>query len=115
MIKRWQRPDFRKILNKEQGQSVALVAMMFVGLLGIVGLSVDIGFVFARQAQLSAAVDAGALAGVTELTGPNRLPFANERAGEFLHAHNLPGGVITTTFDNPANYAQSITILGERQ
>ena len=94
---------------------MALIAMMFVGLLGIVGLSVDIGFVFARQAQLSAAVDAGALAGVTELTGPDRLPFANERAGEFLHAHNLPGGVITTTFDNPANYAQSITILGERQ
>jgi hypothetical protein len=89
--------------------------MMFVGILAVVGLAVDIGFVFARQSQLSTSVDAAVLAGVTELTGPNRLPNANERAAEFLHAHDLPSNVITTTFDNPANYAQSITILGERQ
>ncbi|MFZ0548433.1 MAG: Tad domain-containing protein, partial [Candidatus Promineifilaceae bacterium] len=114
MLKRWQIPEGLK-LNKEKGQSIALVAMMFVGLLAVVGISVDIGFVFARQAQLSSAVDAAVLAGVTEITGPDRLPAANLRASEFLHTHNLPSQVITTTFDDPENYSQDISILGERK
>ena len=42
--------------ESERGQSIVLVALMFIGLLGLVGLAVDVGFIFARRSQLSSAV-----------------------------------------------------------
>ncbi len=53
--------------NEEAGQSIVLIALMLVVLLSFVGLAVDVGFVFARQSQLQAAVDAAALSGVSNL------------------------------------------------
>lgn len=100
--------------ESEQGQSTVLIALMFIGLLAFVGLAVDVGFIYARATQLSTAVDAAALAGVTELTAPGRIGFANERAAEFLHTHNIPAGVITNTFTNGL-FDEDITILGARQ
>lgn len=105
----------RLISEREKGQSVVLIALMLVGLLAFVGLAVDVGFIFVRSSQLTTAVDAAALAGVTEITAPNTLPVANERAAEFLHTHSIPAQVIADTFDDPANYAQGLSILGARE
>ena len=102
-------------VRSQEGQSLVLVALMFVGIIGFVGLAVDVGFIMVRNSQLQTAVDAAVLAGVTEITGPDTLAAANQRAAEFLHAHNLPIDVVTETFDDPANYSQGITIIGERQ
>jgi hypothetical protein len=81
--------------SDERGQSLVLVAFMLIGLLAIVGIAVDVGFVFARGAQLQAAVDAAALAGVTELAGGD-LSRANVKAGQFLNANGMPITVTTS-------------------
>ena len=62
--------------DSQRGQSLVLVALMIIGLVGFVGLAVDVGFVFARRAQLTAAVDAAALAGATEVVGPGGIGSA---------------------------------------
>lgn len=105
--------------ESERGQSIVLVAFMFIGLLGLVGLAVDVGFVFARQSQLSAAVDAAALAGVVELTNSStEEEDALHRAAEFLRANDIPEQVISSTVNNAGNYAfdadQNSSTLGAR-
>jgi hypothetical protein len=105
---------FRRAVQrpKEAGQSIVIIAFVMVGLLGVVGLAVDVGFVFARRAQLSAAVDAAVLASVTELAGPGGLASANTKAAQFLSGNNIPTPVITATFDNNANFAHSLSEIG---
>ncbi|HZD11126.1 MAG TPA: hypothetical protein VE553_07270 [Candidatus Binatia bacterium] len=77
---------------EEAGQSMVLIAVMIIGLLAFVGLAADAGFLFARSAQFSSAVDAAALAGVVELqrSGTLDLDSAVNRAGEFLDANGWP-------------------------
>ena len=53
--------------NKENGQSLVIIALALIGLLAFVGIAVDVGFLFARSSKLQSAVDAAALAAVTEL------------------------------------------------
>ena len=59
--------SFQPLLQKETGQSIVIIAVVMVALLAFVGLAIDLGLVWARRAQLVAAVDAAALAGVTEI------------------------------------------------
>lgn len=105
--------------ESERGQSIVLVALMFIGLLGLVGLAVDVGFIFARRSQLSSAVDAAALAGVVELTNSaTEQEDALHRAAEFLRANNIPEPVILATVSDARNYAfdadQNSSTLGAR-
>jgi hypothetical protein len=79
----------------EKGQTIVIFALAFVALLALIGLAVDAGLLFARRSQLSAAVDAAVLAGVTELDQAG-LPGANTRARQFLSANNLPDVAIAT-------------------
>ena len=51
----------------ESGQTLVLIALLFVVLLLFVGLAVDVGFGFVRSSQFSRAVDAAVLAGVIDL------------------------------------------------
>ena len=55
---------FHPVIQKETGQSIVIIAVVMVALLAFVGLAIDLGLVWARRAQLTAAVDAAALAGV---------------------------------------------------
>jgi hypothetical protein len=87
--------------EKESGQSIVIIAFVMIGLLAFAGIAVDVGFVFARAAQLQAGVDAAVLAGVTELTGGD-MDDADERAAQFLRANNIPISV-TETFDSSQN------------
>lgn len=87
--------------DRQRGQSIVLVALGFVGLLAMAGLAVDVGLIFARNSQLSNAVDAAALAGVVELNrDANERQNALDRAAEFLHANHIPAGSIENTMDN---------------
>jgi hypothetical protein len=81
----------------EEGQSIVLIALMIVGLLAMVGLAVDTGFLFARSSQFSSAVDAAALAGVIEMdpTAGN-LDAPDSRALEFLAANGWPTSTLRT-------------------
>lgn len=94
------------ILNthkKEQGQSIVLIALAFVGLLAFVGIAVDAGVIYARNTQLQSAVDAAALAGVTEMAGQTTTARADELATQFLLANNVPLSAITSTMQTNAN------------
>ncbi|MEM7113302.1 MAG: pilus assembly protein TadG-related protein [Chloroflexota bacterium] len=84
-------------MSHEQGQSIVIIALGLVGLLALLGLAVDVGLVFVRGAQLQAAVDAAALAGVTELqtsgTGLER-ELADARALQFIQANEMPDAIL---------------------
>lgn len=88
--------------DNEQGQSIVILAFVFIGLLAFVGLAVDVGFVFARSTQLQAAVDAGVLAGVTELSEGD-LADADNRAAQFLRANGVPVSVTQTFLSSTGN------------
>ncbi len=103
----------------EKGQSIVIIAFLMVGLLAFVGLAVDVGVIFARSTQLQAAVDAAALAAVTELTGvPQGITTpADTKAAQFLAANGLPTAVITPSLPgvrsvsalNATQYAITVT------
>jgi hypothetical protein len=80
--------------NKEAGQSIVIIAAVMVALLAFVGLAVDLGLVWVRSAQLTAAVDAAALAGVTEIETQYGLSGAITKAEQFLYSNNIPSNVI---------------------
>ena len=93
----------------EAGQSLVIIAFVLVGILAFVGIAVDVGFVFARSSQLQSAVDAAALAGVTELL--TNKDAADTKAGQFLNANRIP---ITNTqgIDVTFESAQGLSPLG---
>ena len=61
----------------ESGQTMAIVAMSMVVLLGVVGLVVDVGNAYALQRKVRNAVDAAALAGAGELAKHGSTTNAN--------------------------------------
>lgn len=89
-------PTLYHSMRDESGQSIVLIALLLIGLLAFAGLATDVGMLFARSSQFSAAVDAATLAGVVDLgTG---LGAAQQRAEEFLDANRWPvSRAITST------------------
>lgn len=101
----------------EEGQSIVIIALILVALLVFAGIAVDVGFVFARNSQLQAAVDAAALAGVPELiraTSPTDTEPADIKAGMFLNTNGVPitnTRGITITVDS----SRDLTPLGDTE
>lgn len=99
--------DQQKLTNpSERGQSIVLIALMFIGLLAFVGLAVDVGFLYVRTAQFTAAVDAAALAGVVDLHAGG-VVSATVRAEQFMTANNWPISAATSV-----SATESISDLG---
>lgn len=105
-------------LEVESGQSLVIIALLIIGLLAFVGLAVDIGLVFARGAQLNKAVDAAALASVTEVIVVNELSAAEQKTAQFLNS-NLPelSSLASAATPAPVTFTRSsrINVLGEVQ
>lgn len=105
----------------EQGQSIVLIALALVGLIAMLGLAVDVGLIFARGAQLQAAVDAAALAGVTELdsTGSDGgRETADLRALQFIQANEMPIAALEADWVDESirvRTGTSTTPIGERR
>lgn len=81
------------VQRNESGQSIVLIALLIIGLIAFAGIATDVGMLFARSSQFTAAVDAAALAGVVDLTGPTeeiRVSNAITRSAEFLMANRWP-------------------------
>jgi hypothetical protein len=57
----------KKLLKEEKGQSMVMVAVFLVVLIGFAGLAIDGGRLYLAKSQLQKAVDAGALAGADAL------------------------------------------------
>jgi hypothetical protein len=80
-IRRW-----RGERQQEKGQSVVLLAVMTIVLLLFAGMAIDAGLIYMRRIQLSRAVDAAALACVTQLPD---MDLTSQRAAEFMRANGL--------------------------
>lgn len=83
--------------ERERGQIIVLLALAMVGLLVAGGLATDAGVLFMRKSQLDRAVDAAALAGVTQL--PSEVDIAAALAASNTRGQQLlaANGIITTT------------------
>jgi hypothetical protein len=93
--------SFPKIASNEDGQSIVLITLVFVGLLAFTALAVDAGLAFVRSSQFSAAVDAAALAGVIDLDpSSNNTAEARNRAEQFLSANGWPTRTLTIFKDD---------------
>ncbi|MBP7999348.1 MAG: hypothetical protein KA314_01265 [Chloroflexi bacterium] len=102
-----QRTTLFRPVTREAGQSIVLIAVMMIALLGFVGLAVDLGLVWVRRAQLVAAVDAAALAGVTELESAGGENAARVKVEQFLNSNAIPAPVISTTLT-----ARDVSVIG---
>ncbi len=101
----WRQPDKQE---RQAGQSIVIIALALVGLLAFVGIAVDVGFIFARQTQLQAAVDSAALAAVSELVqDTDDSTPANLKATQFFNTNGFD-----ITVDVPANYNPANDVLG---
>jgi Flp pilus assembly protein TadG len=106
----------------EAGQSIVLIALALIALIGFLGIALDVGFVFARGSQLQAAIDSAALAGVTELGGwavggsnnPQIEARARTKSAQFMNANGMPV-TVTTSLNEAENLYVMVTPLGARQ
>ena len=60
----------RFLRTKTRGQSIPLIALLIVVLIGAVGLSVDVGNNYAQQRNTVRATNASALAGMNAMIRP---------------------------------------------
>ncbi len=104
-------PSRLSVISREEGQSLALIALMLVGLIAFAGIALDVGFIYARRSQLTNAVDSAALAGVTELSNAGGLAAADKKALQFLHTNEVPVSAINNTFSSDAD----TTTIGAQQ
>lgn len=81
--------------KSERGQSLILIALIFVGLLAFIGLTVDIGILFVSYGNLRRAVDSAALAAATQLRGNYTTAQLTDSAKQFLILNNVSGGTAT--------------------
>lgn len=95
------------LVDRPEGQTLVIFALMIVALIAMVGIAVDVGFGFVRSSQFSAAVDAAALAGVIDLDleSENDTTEADVRAWQFLGANGWPTRTITS-FASGRSYTQ---------
>lgn len=102
---RLRRPWTDPASSSEAGQSVVLIALVFIILLLFVGLALDAGLAFVQSSQFSRAVDSAVLAGIVDLD-PISLNknLADQRAGQFLEANGWPTQTLTL-FDSRSSFS----------
>ena len=104
--------------RREGGQIIPLVALWIVVLIPFVGLSIDLGFAYIAKAQLSKAVDAAALAGISNYY--QKAPAPQNIAISTFNANFEPTGTLpsryasvngpTITFSTAANGNETIQV-----
>jgi Flp pilus assembly protein TadG len=75
--------------RSEQGQSIVLIALVFVGLLAFIGLTVDMGILFVSYGNLRRAVDSAALAAATQMRENYTTDELTFSAKQFLILNNV--------------------------
>ena len=94
---------YRSTQTSESGQAIILIAFIFIGLVAVVGITVDLGRYLAAQTQFRRAADAAALAGSAQfrLSGSTLTQEAvydrvNQAARAMLSAHNVPSDTLAS-------------------
>jgi hypothetical protein len=84
-VKQWLRSLLQRASEKlqrpQRGQSLVIVILAMIGILALVGLSIDLGLVYVERVRAGRAADAAALAAVVELPAETA---AHERAKVYL-------------------------------
>jgi hypothetical protein len=96
--KRW----FRR---GETGQSIVILALGFIALLAMVGITTDVSILFARYTQLRRAVDSASIAAASQIrNNPDVFANVNLGARQFIEFHGLnPREVIVEICQNYAD------------
>lgn len=100
----------RKLIKKEEGTVLVLVAIGLTVLLSFTALVTDVGLLYLKRSQMVHAVDAAALAGVQEL--PDNPTGAEQKAREYAEKNGVdPADLsITVTSDK-----KKITVATTKQ
>jgi Flp pilus assembly protein TadG len=99
----------RQARTWQRGQSLVIVAAIFIGLAMFVGLAVDGGILFVTQAHLRRAVDAAAVAAATQMRVGQRPEKIREFALQFVRMNNVDPATVTVSLYNYNNGESGIT------
>jgi len=94
----------RRLYHDENGQSLYLVAGALVGLLGMAGLVIDLGYAYHAQRELQASADAAATAGALDLP---YCPSSQTAINDALTASGLHGD------ENAVNDLTGVSMLNK--
>src|SRR3954449_11943249 len=73
--------------SREAGQTLVLITVMMVGLLGVAGFAIDFGFWSLNKNQVQSAADASALAGASQI------PAGQSSASTTAQSQYLKNGI----------------------
>lgn len=91
----------RMFKKGEVGQSIIILALGFIGLLAVVGITTDVSILFARYAQLRRAVDAAAIAAAAQMREDRSIATVNLTARQYIEFHGInPRDVQVDTCEN---------------
>ncbi len=93
------RQRFSNFIHRaEAGQSVILLAIGFIALVGFVGITTDVSLMFVRYSQLSRAVDSAAVAAANQMRQDRSVASVSLAARQFVQFHGLnPTDVLVDT------------------
>jgi len=110
------------IARSERGQSVVIVALLLVALMGMLALAIDGGNAFFKRRESQNAADAGALAGAHEWCNTRNAASAASRANEYAITRNGATKADVTVNNGIVTVSTTITVattfgavLGVRQ
>jgi Flp pilus assembly protein TadG len=89
-----------RIVEDQSGQVLPMVMVMMIGMLGMCGLTMDVGRVFINYRQLQSSTDAAALAGAYTMSGPTASTastVATSYSGAASDANAFAGAPTVTT------------------
>ena len=85
------------IIRDRRGAVLIIFAILLIVLIGFVALAVDVGRWYTVRAELSKAVDAGAIAGAKNISNPHLGTDGHLRLAEEIGRQNFSSGYLMTT------------------
>jgi hypothetical protein len=79
----------KPIQKKEKGQIIVILALVFIGLVAIVGLAIDMGYMYVSYSRLRRAVDGAALAATSQFREKYGIADLQKAAQEFLQLNEV--------------------------
>lgn len=99
-------------LCREDGQTLPVLVLFMVGLLGISGLVIDLGGWYQQQQSVQAAADAAAIAGASQL--PAGWSAAQTAANHEYLLNGKPSDTVTTNQTTDLASGDSVTVTATR-
>jgi hypothetical protein len=103
-----------KISRMERGQVLVVVALAAIGIIAVIGLSIDVGIVFIGNARLRRAVDAAALSAALQYRQNSNIGQLRAAANEFLVLNGMvnPNSQIDDCDSQPTDSTLCPGLLG---